>query len=1009
MRNIVFIFLLLIFSLAAYPQKNAEKTPVPTPVAEKSPLDEEREFQNARIQTSITDRIAALKKFTEDFPQSDKKIFALELIASSRAELGDQKLRLSDNQSGIELFKLAAAEAPTPVSDKLFTEILVQIPTNLFLRGQPQAAFETAAIIEEKIAGNVNQMLSLAAFYLGTEYASEAKRVAEKVLEIEPASASAYQMLGMANRLNFDLNESAAAYKKALELNPDSIISMRSLAEMKRATGKSEEAVELYRRILEKDTSDQPAQTGLILSLFNTDKITEAEAEMAKTLETNPNNLFLLVGAAYWYAAHNQGSKAIQMAEKAIIVEPRYTWAYIALARGLLQEKRPLEAERALLIARQYGNFPTLNYEIAAVRMNAGFYREAADELKKVFFVNDGIISTNLGGRILKEGNGFIEILGYERRASIFEPLAADDPIMAEKLKSLLKFSRKLDSDAPNESEIAEAADEFVKGEDNMKVHRGLFVANRLLEKRIALSKALEMTEAAVGGVDKGLDVISPAAAVMADELYETRTIAAARNELLLVPDVPRQTLSRILRGRIEELTGQTLLEQGKTEEAAIRFRRAISVLPEKSAWWRSSKWRLGNALETSEKSKEALDAYLESFDVENPSLAKRNVIESLYEKVHGSTDGLDRLIGAKPVINRQETAQIVKPAVTPTPVLTPTPTPKPLVIPENVPIAIEPPKTENTLPTEVQPTPTPVAEKLNVPENVPLITSAEKAEVEEESPIEADIEKKEETPLENLEKKVEAEISVVPPEPTPAPTPQTIIETEDIPTPKIEKDETDKNLPIVEEKNPPTPENPISAETLTEVIEDSEKITEPQPTPNRDSPTENLIAGNTQVSLFEPIIINVPKIDKKPKPEEKQEKVTENSKEQTETKSDETLPEKTAENLSARPRIVSADKVSVENPAQCSLQISQDKLSIINDGGSLGMFVGFEGTGGDLNQIKVKSSSQKDLSIEFQSDIGILTGRAFYIIKSISPKTGIFTVIFESNCGKKEITVTVR
>jgi tetratricopeptide (TPR) repeat protein len=83
------------------------------------------------------------------------------------------------------------------------------------------------------------------------------------------------------------------------------------------------------------------AQTGLILALFDAENKTEAESEMAKSLEANPNNLFLLVGAAYWYAAREQdGASAIELAEKAVNIEPRYTWARIALARGLMQQKR---------------------------------------------------------------------------------------------------------------------------------------------------------------------------------------------------------------------------------------------------------------------------------------------------------------------------------------------------------------------------------------------------------------------------------------------------------------------------------------------------------------------------------------------------------------------------------------------------------------------------------------------------------------------------------------------
>ncbi|MCV4940011.1 tetratricopeptide repeat protein, partial [Escherichia coli] len=75
----------------------------------------------------------------------------------------------------------------------------------------------------------------------------------------------------------------------------------------------------------------------------------------------------------------------------------------------------------------------------------------------------------------------------------------------------------------------------------------------------------------------------------MAPQLYEARETAFGRNEFLLIPDVPRQTLSAIYRGEIEETIGLALFAQGKPEDAATRFRRALTVYPKDSAWWRSA------------------------------------------------------------------------------------------------------------------------------------------------------------------------------------------------------------------------------------------------------------------------------------------------------------------------------------------------------------------------------------------------------------------------------------
>lgn len=161
--------------------------------------------------------------------------------------------------------------------------------------------------------------------------------------------------------------------------------------------------------------------------------------------------------------------------------------------------------------------------------------------------------------------------------------LAADSSENADKIKSLLDFSQKLESADAGESAVSEAADEFLKGDDKMKVHRQIFIANRLLENKKALPKVLELTKAAVGGVDSAMEAANPAAAILADELYDSRTFAIIRGQLIIVPDVPRQTLLNILRGRIEDISGWALYQQGKTGEAVIRLKRAVSVLPEKA------------------------------------------------------------------------------------------------------------------------------------------------------------------------------------------------------------------------------------------------------------------------------------------------------------------------------------------------------------------------------------------------------------------------------------------
>src|SRR5207237_1189304 len=141
------------------------------------------------------------------------------------------------------------------------------------------------------------------------------------------------------------------------------------------------------------------------------------------------------------------------------------------------------------------------------------------------------------GNRVALEAKSFIELLATERRASIFEPLAADSPDNSEKLKALLELAQKFDSPDANETELVEIADKFLSGDDNMKLHRQLYVARQLLQQKKALPKVLELTQSAIGKVDAAIDVPSPSAAVLADEIYEPRTLANSRNEILVVPN----------------------------------------------------------------------------------------------------------------------------------------------------------------------------------------------------------------------------------------------------------------------------------------------------------------------------------------------------------------------------------------------------------------------------------------------------------------------------------------
>lgn len=913
-----------------------EATPKPDPEAEKA------QFEAAISASSPSEKAELLVKFIAAYPKSEHKTRAEESLAGARAAIADEKLTAGDRESAITLFKLAIENAPKPFSDRLFSGVIATIPANVYWRGFKTEGIELAKLIEANIATDVNKLLLLSTFYLGSENGDEAKRIAEAAIKLDEKSSAAHQTLAIAHRLNFDLESAAASFAKAVELDAESTISKRSLGDMKRALGKADEAEKIYREILAVNGKDVQARTGLVMSLFDLGKRADAEAEMAKALEEVPGNVVLLGSAAYWYAANKDGAKAIEYARRAIERDPRYIWSHIALGRGLMLEGKPVDAEQALVAARKYGNFPTLQYEIASARLAAGFFREAAEELNRSFAVIDGSVVTHLGGRIERKADSFTEAIAMERRASIFVPAAADSVDDTARLKALVEFNDRLGAKTKDVPAIVAAAENFAGGTDNMSVHRKLYVADLLLKNEIAADDAAKLTASAVAGLDRSLDVANPGAAVMATELYEARNISFSRDDFLLVPDVPKQTLNALMRGRVEETTGLALLRQGKPAEATVRFRRALTVLPKDSAWWRSATWNLGTSLAADGKDKEGLDAMISSYKIDRPNVTRYILIEQLWTKVNGNREGLEEKIGPNPMPNFTAAAR-----TEPTPEVTPSPT-----------------ATVESDQTAVKPEPTPTPQTAS--------TTAAASPTPEVTP----------TP--------EASPESIKPTPEPSPTEPVATPTpEASPTPELS----------------PSPESSPSTQVSEEPLKASPM------------PSETAVAKNETVKpqpkkpgspLFEPIVITIPKPtgDRKPTPT-------------PETKTDDTEPPKTEGSASAkaedppttsepaRPRIVEG-KAIVGELLPCEIGVSQESISLINSGGSLSMLVSIE-AGEDIKLVTGVSNSPADVEVKLQADTPSVTGRAMFVVRSLSEKTGLYQVTFKAPCGKKDVIVRVR
>lgn len=778
------------------------------------PVDDAAEAEEvALIQTKpVEEQVALLRAFLDTHPESKSRARATEILVSARARLGDEQLQKGDRAAGVEQLMLAIAEAPANASENLFLGVIHKIPLNLYMRGESGAATKAAQNIETKFGNDAKRLVILSSFYVTTEQGSEAIRLATQAVQLAPDLAEAHQGLGRALHISLRLDEAAGEYKKALELDPTSKSARRSLADLNRALGKSEEALTLYRQQLEVDPADKTARAGMVLSLFDLGRKDEAKPELDKALTTDPNNLALLTGAAYWLAAHDDSEAALNLAARAVEIEPRYTWSQIALSRALLGQQKPLAAERAIRFARQYGKFPTLDYELASTLVSAGLYDEAAEVLAQTFSLKDGQLETRLAGQAVVHSGNFVDLLAPERQASIFQHTAADTENNARVLKSLLEFVTAIDQEANggklNEDSAVAAAKAFSAGSDNARVHRELYAASRLLQKGIGFQTAYELAEAARSSADAGLTVPALTVVVQAEEFRPIRARAIAAGGTPNIPEAPRNVLSNIVRGRIEDTSGWALFNQDKVDESVEHLRRAVAILPEGTPAARTSLWHLAVALERQDKKPEALSYYIKSYVQGEPDPVRRMVIEQLYRKVNGSLDGLDEKIGpgfgasadtpapapdkpAESVVptSSAETTPAATPEVASTtdphsalgPGSQPAPSPSPEALPEAPTTTTQPaPTPETPTPTPEQ-LPTPASPASETPAPIPVSSPAEPAQSPAPTP--------EPTPS-----SIEAPaVTSQTPEPLPAATPEATVTPSPTPSPALDASPVEK------------------------------------------------------------------------------------------------------------------------------------------------------------------------------------------------------------------------
>ncbi len=610
-------------------------------------------------------RIAALQKFLKTNSLPEQAQTAREAIVASWAQLADVQLGENNIERAVENFRRALTALPEKITDRFFEETVIRIPLAVSVRGYRNEAIGLARQVEKRFVKEPPRLAALGEFYMTIEAPTDAIRALETASKLAEEEARLHRLLGAAYRMGLQLDDAIAEYQLAVNFDANDKRAYYELANLYRAHGAYADAIKLYRRQLEIEPKHSPSYKGMALAFLaqgNEEQMIAAlnqARDLRGAAEEITQDIYLQTQMAFYYLAQNKLKQARASAESALLVEPRYSWARIAAAEVDLAEGKYFDAERNLLAARSYANFPTLYFTLGKLYLVAEDFDGALEQFAKAFsFSPQKQFTAKLGGAFDAQADNLKELLAREHQAAIFlaEPPTTNEVFkIAEALvrfnvhlriikppstaapatrqtkgeRSAAKQADAIDAEARRKQmeDLDRAAMDFIEVENVRRSFRMLLIAGRLAQAGIATGLAVELAEQALG-------------------LAEVAT--EPDGSLREYPNYDRDGRLRIFRGRALDAKGWALFKANKNREAIVALTGAVKAygsLPE----GKRALWHLATVKETEGELKEALDLYLAAYAPPESGSEidlNRAVIESLYKKVNGSLDGLNERLG---------------------------------------------------------------------------------------------------------------------------------------------------------------------------------------------------------------------------------------------------------------------------------------------------------------------------------------------------------------------------
>ena len=188
------------------------------------------------------------------------------------------------------------------------------------------------------------ELQQLASVYALAGYIEDSIPLYHTILQHDPDSASAHNLLGISLFKQNDWENAEFHYRQALRLNPEMVDAQYNLALVATRREKTEEAIEKYRAVIQKVPDYFDAHFDLALLFQSLEQLEDATTHFREAVRIQPDNIELRRLLAVALIRQGLPDQAVPHFRSAVKRDPSHAETWNDLGAALLQSGQPADA-----------------------------------------------------------------------------------------------------------------------------------------------------------------------------------------------------------------------------------------------------------------------------------------------------------------------------------------------------------------------------------------------------------------------------------------------------------------------------------------------------------------------------------------------------------------------------------------------------------------------------------------------------------------------------------------